>query len=341
MNKEQRTYDELAFLPAILEIQESPPLPAGRYILRAIILFFSIAVVWSILGEVNIVGVSQGKIVPSGRVKIIQPLETGVVRTIFVEQGEHVAQGQQLVELDATLTGADRDQIREQQLALKLDRARLLSMLDVLNNTQAVNNNRPVTNDHGQVTNDYFAVNTQATRTQISLQQQRIKSQLNDLHAQQAALQDEQRQRSAERGAIVQRIEQLDATIPLITERTESLKNLLKNDLVPRVQYLELEQQRIEQVKEREVQKNNLASIDAAIANINQRLAAHKAEFMSQLLMDLADAENRITAFEQELIKADKIERSKVPDVDRFVADHPYRGRRGHAGAGTHAYHPR
>jgi hemolysin D len=296
----------LAFLPAILEIQESPPLPAGRYILRAIILFFSIAVVWSILGEVNIVGVAQGKIVPSGRVKIIQPLETGVVRTIFVEQGEHVAQGQQLVELDATLTGADRDQIREQQLALKLDRARLLSMLEVLNNTQAVNNNRPVTNDHGQVTNDYFAVITQATRTQISLQQQRIKSQLNDFHAQQAALQDEQRQRSAERGAIVQRIEQLDATIPLITERTESLKNLLKNDLVPRVQYLELEQQRIEQVKEREVQKNNLASIDAAIANINQRLAAHKAEFMSQLLMDLADAENRITAFEQELIKADK-----------------------------------
>jgi len=297
--------DEIEFLPAVLEIQESPPLPAGRYILWAIVLFFSIVVVWSCVGKVNIVGVAQGKIVPSGRVKIIQPLETGVVRTIFVEQGEHVTQGQPLVELDTTLTGADRDQIRVQQLALKLDRARLLTIIDTLNNAQAVNN-KSETNDKGQVTNDYFSEITSATPTQISLQKQRIKSQLNDFHAQQAALQEEKRQRTAERGAIVQRIEQLDATIPLITERTESLKNLLKDNLVPRVDYLELEQQRIEQVKEREVQKNNFTSTDAAIANINQRLAAQKAEFMSQLLMELADAENRITAFEQELIKADK-----------------------------------
>jgi hemolysin D len=298
--------DELAFLPAVLEIQESPPLPASRYILWAIVLFFSIAVVWACVGKVNIVGVAQGKIVPSGRVKIIQPLETGVVRTIFVEQGEHVALGQPLVELDTTLTGADRDQIREQQLALKLDRARLLSIIETLNSLPAANDRGTEANYNHPVTNNYFAETTQATPTQISLQKQRINSQLNDFHAQQAALQDEQHQRTAERGAIVQRIEQLDATIPLITERTESLKNLLGNNLVPRVDYLELEQQRIEQVKEREVQKNNLTSIYAAIANIKQRLTAQKAEFMSQLLTDLTDAENRITAFDQELIKADK-----------------------------------
>jgi hemolysin D len=114
------------------------------------------------------------------------------------------------------------------------------------------------------------------------------------------------KQRRAERGAVLHRIEQLDATIPLITERTKSLADLLKKDMVPRVQWLELEQERIEQIKEREVQKNNQAMIDAAIASIKQRIAAQKAEFETQLLTELADAENPITAFDQELVKAEQ-----------------------------------
>lgn len=313
--------DELAFLPAVLEIQESPPLSAGRYILWGIMLFFTIAVGWACVGKVNIVGVARGKIVPSGRVKTIQPLETGVIRKIFVEQGEHVARGQPLVELDATLTGADRDQVLAQQLALKLDRARLLSIIDALKNTHTMNNNGSEISVNSQVTNDYFSEISEAAPTQVDLQKQRFRSQLHDFYAQQAALMDEKRQRNAERGAIVQRIQQLDATIPLITERTESLKNLLQGNLVPRVDYLELEQQRIEQVKEREIQKNNLTSTKAAIANIGQRLAAQKAGFVSQLLTELADAENRITAFDQDLIKADKrvtLQRLRSP-VTGFV----------------------
>ena len=283
---------ELEFLPAALEIQETPPLKESRYIIWAIILFFSITVIWSYVGEVDIVGVAQGKIVPSGRVKIIQPLDTGVVKAIYVGEGDHVQQGQVLIELDATLTDADRDQIRDQQLALKLDRARLLSILDTLN-------------DDAQLL-DHFAEIDTATSTQIRYQKRRVETQLNEFQSQREALREEQRQRQAERGAIVQRIEQLDSTIPLISERVESLTELLKDNLVPRTQYLELEQERIEQVKERDVQKSNLISIDAAIENINQRLSAQQAEFQSQLLTELADAENRITAFEQELIKAEQ-----------------------------------
>jgi len=47
--------DELEFLPAALEIQETPPLPMSRYILWAIMLFFVIAVTWASIGEVDIV----------------------------------------------------------------------------------------------------------------------------------------------------------------------------------------------------------------------------------------------------------------------------------------------
>lgn len=295
----QRTTDELEFLPAALEIQETPPLPVSRYILWAIVLLFTIAVAWACIGEVDIVGVAQGKIVPSGRVKIIQPLETGVVRDIYVKEGQHVDAGEPLIELDTTLTGADSASIKEQQLALKLDRARLLAILATLNNGQ------PTTGNEHE-TSDPFAELAEASSKQIRLQKERVKSQLNQYRAQGEALNDEKKQRRADRNAVVQRIQQLDATIPLITERAKSLEKLVKKEMVPRVQWLELEQQRIEQVKERDVQKNNLDSLDAAIANINQRLAAQKAEFEDKLLTDLADVENRIAASEQEKVKAEK-----------------------------------
>ncbi|RMH10925.1 MAG: HlyD family type I secretion periplasmic adaptor subunit, partial [Gammaproteobacteria bacterium] len=77
-----RNKDVYEFLPAVLEVQETPPSPLGRIIVFTIILLFSIAVVWACIGEVNIVATAQGKIIPNGRVKIIQPLEIGTVREI-------------------------------------------------------------------------------------------------------------------------------------------------------------------------------------------------------------------------------------------------------------------
>jgi len=300
---------ELEFLPAALEIQETPPLAAGRYILWAIIMFFTISLVWSIVGMVDIVGVAQGKIVPSGRVKIIQPLETGIVRNIFVNEGDNVIEGQVLIELDTTQSSADRRQIQEQQLTLVLDRARLLTILEAIENSS-----EGLAADNNSI--DSFPVSSNSIAKQLIPEdvsprlldavEQRVKSQLNEYYARNQALKDEMRQRQGERSAIFQRIEQLDATVPLITERTDSLKGLLAKDMIPRVQWLELEQERIEQVTERDVQRNNLTSIEAAIANIGQRLSAQNAEYMSQLLTELAEVETRISGFEQEFIKAEQ-----------------------------------
>src|ERR1700721_1350562 len=94
------------FLPAALEILETPASPVGRAIGATLILFFVIAIVWSIFGHVDIIATAQGKIVPTGRTKTIQPLETGIVSAIHVRDGDRVTAGQVLVELDRTVTQA-------------------------------------------------------------------------------------------------------------------------------------------------------------------------------------------------------------------------------------------
>src|SRR4051812_28001914 len=78
------------FLPAALEILQTPASPIGRTIAGSIILFFSIAIAWATFGHVDIVATASGKIVPTGRTKTIQPLETGIVSAIHVRDGDKV-----------------------------------------------------------------------------------------------------------------------------------------------------------------------------------------------------------------------------------------------------------
>src|SRR5262249_8586982 len=75
---------ELAFLRAALEIRETPPSPTLRIVGATIMALFCGALGWSVLGATDIVATASGKIVPSGRIKLIQPFETGVVRAIHV-----------------------------------------------------------------------------------------------------------------------------------------------------------------------------------------------------------------------------------------------------------------
>src|SRR5277367_1897052 len=103
-----RDREELEFLPAALEIVESPPSPIGRAIGGTIVALFCLALLWATFGHVDIIASATGKVVPSGRVKLIQPFETGVVRAIRVHDGQSVKVGDALIELDPTMTTAEQ-----------------------------------------------------------------------------------------------------------------------------------------------------------------------------------------------------------------------------------------
>ncbi|MDP9130813.1 MAG: biotin/lipoyl-binding protein, partial [Candidatus Binatota bacterium] len=115
-----QTRELAAFLPAALEIQESPPNPLARWLAWGLLALVVIAIAWALLGHVNIVASAEGKIIPSSRVKQVQPLEKGVVKALLVSEGEYVKQGQPLIELDPTLTGADKKRLEAELYSSKL-----------------------------------------------------------------------------------------------------------------------------------------------------------------------------------------------------------------------------
>ena len=65
------------FLPAALELLETPPSPVRIAAIWVIGLFFAAALAWSYFGWLEIYAVAQGRIQPSGRSKVVQPLELG------------------------------------------------------------------------------------------------------------------------------------------------------------------------------------------------------------------------------------------------------------------------
>jgi hemolysin D len=119
--RNRRDREEVAFLPAALEIVETPPSPLGRAIAVTIAGVFCLALAWACLGQIDIVASAPGKIIPSDRTKVVQPFETGVVRAIHIRDGQNVKAGDVLIELDPTMNEAERDHLRSDLITARLD----------------------------------------------------------------------------------------------------------------------------------------------------------------------------------------------------------------------------
>jgi len=119
------TKEELQFLPAALEIIETPPSPVGRSLIWLLISLFVIALTWAVLGKTDEVAVAMGKVVPSGYTKIVQAEDRGIVSKIHVENGSKVRQGDLLIELDTVITESDVSRLTNERDFYRLTLMRL------------------------------------------------------------------------------------------------------------------------------------------------------------------------------------------------------------------------
>src|SRR5262249_24881856 len=145
------------------------------------ILLFCAALAWAWWGTIDIVASATGKIVPSGRTKVIQPFETGVVRSIRVQDGQAVKAGDVLIELDPTVNAAERDHLHSDLLAEQLNIARLRAALA-----------------GGADPTADFTPPTNADPALVSTQRQLLLSQVTEYRAKIAALSRQQAQKEAE-----------------------------------------------------------------------------------------------------------------------------------------------
>ena len=122
--------DRHEFKPLLVEIEERPLNPLGRAVFWIVIAAILFTCLWMFFGEVDVVVTARGKVIPSGEVKTLQPLNTGVVRSILVQAGDHVKKGQVLLEIDPSDVDPELLSLKADLKQVNLEVMRISALLD-------------------------------------------------------------------------------------------------------------------------------------------------------------------------------------------------------------------
>lgn len=287
----ERRSVEHEFLPAALEVQQSPPSPIGRAVMWSIVSFLTLMLLWSCLSDIDIIAIAPGKIVPNDRVKTIQPLESAVVSKILVRDGDVVTKGQVLIELDTRQTQSDVDNLMSQ---LYEKRARLVA----LNALEAAVSNKPI----HVIPKLQFA---EGTPEVVRIRQQHLfQEQIIDFNSALLGADhniEKQQEDLATSGSEVTKLEQ---QVPLITKKTAAYKELMTYKAVGEVEYLDQEQRRIEMVSNLSSERLRSRSLHAALDQARQNRAKLISETRVGYGKEKYDLVTQVESAKQELIKA-------------------------------------
>ncbi len=277
---------ETEFLPAILEVTETPPSPTGRFVMWSVLLLIVVALVWSILGHINEVAVAAGKVIPSGQIKTVQVKNKGIVKEINVEEGQMVQEGDVLIVLDPTTTTADYDSLKKRAAYYKLDIQRLTAEL-----TQQpfMPEEDPDLEPH-----DLAA--------EMALYQSRT----NDYRTQRQSRQDVIDQKIARLQATQASYEKYAEVLAIAREKEARLTALSEQNAISEFQLLEQQRETIEYAKNAQAELDSLNSIRAEIAEAQQNLANVDASYHKDIMTALVEAKKEYYSVTESIKKADE-----------------------------------
>ncbi|MHC8301729.1 HlyD family type I secretion periplasmic adaptor subunit [Pseudomonas sp. ZS1P83] len=290
MDAPERLPHEVQFLPAALELQDKPAHPAPRVFIWGIMAFAVLTVLWASIGKIEVVAIASGKIVPSGKTKLIQSSETAVVKAIHVGDGQTVRMGELLVELDPTSADADIKLIQSELLAARIDSARGKAMLDAIN--------------HQKDPESLGGVIQNANPEQVLSAQRWLQGQYQEYRSSLELVDAEILQRSAEIQAARAQVSNLLKTLPIATQLAEDYQRLLSQQYVARHEYLEKEQARLDLQRHLRVQQAGVLQFSAAQAEARRRREGVIAQTRRVMLDLQQQADQKVARLVQELAKA-------------------------------------
>lgn len=277
---------ETEFLPAILEVTETPPSPTGRLVMWTILILIVVGLLWAFLGHINEVAVAGGKVIPSGQTKTVQVKNKGIVKEILVAEGDQVQEGDVLVVLDPTTTSADYDSLKKRAAYYKLDIQRLTAELA----------GEPFTPEEDP---DLEAHDLAA---ELALYQSRT----SDYQTQRQSRQDIIDQRRAKLQSTQTTYEKYAEGLRIAQEKERRLLMLREESAISEFQLLEQQKETIEYAKNAQAQLEEIASIQAEIAEAEQNLANTEASYRKEIMTAMVDAKKEYYSVTESIKKADE-----------------------------------
>ncbi|MBF0169396.1 MAG: HlyD family type I secretion periplasmic adaptor subunit, partial [Alphaproteobacteria bacterium] len=290
----KRHAEDTEFLPAALEIVESPPSPVGRAILWTIMALFSIAILWASLSHLDLHASAEGRTLTLNDVLPVQAQEAGRVEAIKVINGDRVAKGDVVMVLDPTEGTSEVTRLEREVAELSVRAARLKAQME----DDPLGAFAPPADIAPELAKDLLPLHQRLLIDRIEQQ----RATLSGLDSRANSLQAEQRSLRAE-------VERLASTIPLMRSRVEAKEGLAEKGYTSRLQSIELREGLMDREHELISTREKLDRARSDLAQAAQDRHQAVAKFRAETLAELADVEDRASGKRQELERAKQLER--------------------------------
>lgn len=271
------------FSTAAISIQARPPSYIARMVSLTICGVALVVIIYAFLAHIDIVVSAQGRVIPSGKSKVIQPLESGVVKEIFVRDGQAVRAGTVLLTLDQTTTDADRQRLQYELWESEADVARLNALLG----------------GHSR-----FSLGNDVPKEILANQQAILASRLTEQQSRMASLEADVARRQADFDAVASNVQQIRNSLPLVEKKHHMREELAKTGHIAETGLIETKLELINLQKEESIQQNRLKESDAGRRAAVQQKAQALAEFRARISSELVEAVKKQNIARQELVKA-------------------------------------
>lgn len=286
MSEKQLAADH-RFLPAALSLEKTPASAASRLLMWSIMLLFVSGLAWAAIGQLDIVVVARGKVIPSGYSKPVESMIMGRVMVIDVSEGQPVKQGQRLLQLDDEALMSEQRRLLDETRQHKQELAGTQSLLALLDLQQADKLSQHT--DRAALEPRQLDSLALARWHEFTATRQSLENNLEQLHKEQQTLRHE--------------AAMYDELLPMMIEQAEQDKQLATQKLLAKRDFLQTEQQRIQQHYKQQTVQSRLAEKQAATRAAEQRLAQYVSAFQRQLYERRQQLQQQVQAQEQALYR--------------------------------------
>ena len=296
--------EEADFLPAALEVAERPVSPTARVTTWVALIGLVLAIVWTVFGRVDVVASAPGTLIPTGNIKLVQSPGTGVVRAIYVRNGDFVRKGQALLDLDPTIVGADLAAAEKALAAAALDMARSRAIAGALSGRGL-----------------HFSAPAGTPPEIADTQRRLIAAQLAEIEATSASLAAARSTALSDAGAARATVARLADTVPILDRQIDRMNRLDAKGYAPGQRLLEMERQRRQEVGDRDVAVTQIARGQSEARKLDQQIRETREQALRGALADRATAEGEAILRREEVTKARQMNRFQrlVAPVDGTV----------------------
>ncbi len=272
----------------------------SHLILFATAAFFISALTWATFAEIDEVTRGEGKVIPSGKLQVIQNLEGGILTEILVSEGQLVDKDQPLLRLDDMRFSSSYRETRSKYLALLAKSARLT----------AEANNQPVSMPDVVLQED-----PQLATSELAL----YRSRAEELASNRKILEQQESQTRQEMAELEARKNQLARSHALLRQELTMSEPLAAEGAISDVEILRLKRSVNDMRGELEASELAIPRLRSANEEMKSKIAEIDIAFRTEARSELSAVENELSTVEETL-------RGQQDRVSRTLVRSPVRG---------------